>query len=208
MRRASSRIGKVAGTVRPPSVLPLGSPSVNPFHASCPGEEGNVEYTREKRREAPESLLHTLGLQGPDPSRTLIPPLPVPARPRSLRVRDAQSSARRKVPSWQRYRTPDRAVGPSDLEAGLARSYPCDMPTTVPYPRAPLTALLETSARRFPDRPGLHALRQADLVRPARRSGPAPGPRRWPASARNRADMSDCFCRTFRNTWSRCRRSG
>ena len=32
-------------------------------------------------------------------------------------------------------------------------SYDCDMPTTVPYPQAPLTALLETAARRFPDRP-------------------------------------------------------
>src|SRR5262245_20100196 len=30
--------------------------------------------------------------------------------------------------------------------------YPCDVPTTVPYPRAPLSVLLETAARRFPDR--------------------------------------------------------
>src|SRR5579884_1186113 len=33
-------------------------------------------------------------------------------------------------------------------------SYPCDVPSTVPYPRAPLSALLEQAARRFPDRPG------------------------------------------------------
>jgi len=31
--------------------------------------------------------------------------------------------------------------------------YDCDMPSVVPYPRAPLTALLEHAARRFPDRP-------------------------------------------------------
>src|SRR5207245_1874584 len=30
--------------------------------------------------------------------------------------------------------------------------YPCDMPSLVPYPRAPLSALLEAAARRFPDR--------------------------------------------------------
>ena len=33
-------------------------------------------------------------------------------------------------------------------------AYPCDMLSTVPYPQAPLTALLETAARRFPDQPG------------------------------------------------------
>src|SRR5206468_1399934 len=31
-------------------------------------------------------------------------------------------------------------------------SYPCDVPSLVPYPRAPVSALLETAARRFPDR--------------------------------------------------------
>ena len=44
-------------------------------------------------------------------------------------------------------------VGSSDWRQVWLDSYPCDMPTTVPYPRAPLTALLETTARRFPDRP-------------------------------------------------------
>src|SRR5262245_34666792 len=31
--------------------------------------------------------------------------------------------------------------------------YPCDMPTLVPYPRTPLTVLLERAARQFPGRP-------------------------------------------------------
>jgi long-chain acyl-CoA synthetase len=31
--------------------------------------------------------------------------------------------------------------------------FPCDQPSTVPYPRVPLSTLLEASARRFPDRP-------------------------------------------------------
>jgi hypothetical protein len=31
-------------------------------------------------------------------------------------------------------------------------SYACDMPTCVPYPRAPLSVLLEQAARRFPRR--------------------------------------------------------
>jgi len=32
-------------------------------------------------------------------------------------------------------------------------NYSCDMPSTVPYPRAPLTVLLEEAARRFPEQP-------------------------------------------------------
>jgi long-chain acyl-CoA synthetase len=32
------------------------------------------------------------------------------------------------------------------------KSYPCDMPTVVPYPHAPLSALLDMAAKRFPDR--------------------------------------------------------
>ncbi len=31
--------------------------------------------------------------------------------------------------------------------------YPCDVPSEIPYPRAPLTVLLDRSARLFPDRP-------------------------------------------------------
>jgi long-chain acyl-CoA synthetase len=44
-------------------------------------------------------------------------------------------------------------VGPPDWRQVWLDSYPCDVPSTIPYPRAPLTALLETAARRFPDRP-------------------------------------------------------
>jgi long-chain acyl-CoA synthetase len=32
-------------------------------------------------------------------------------------------------------------------------AYACDVPSTVPYPRAPLSALLDMAARRFPDQP-------------------------------------------------------
>ena len=32
-------------------------------------------------------------------------------------------------------------------------AYPCDMPSSVPYPRVPLSALLDRAARLFPDRP-------------------------------------------------------
>jgi long-chain acyl-CoA synthetase len=46
------------------------------------------------------------------------------------------------------------SVGSPDWKQVWLDSYPCDMPTTIPYPQAPLTALLETAARRFPDRPG------------------------------------------------------
>src|SRR5437773_2057010 len=41
------------------------------------------------------------------------------------------------VPLWQR----------AWLDA-----YPCDVPSSLPYPSVPLSALLETAARRFPDR--------------------------------------------------------
>jgi long-chain acyl-CoA synthetase len=47
------------------------------------------------------------------------------------------------------------ALAPAPPSADWRRvwleSFPCDQPSTVPYPRAPLTALLETAARRFPD---------------------------------------------------------
>jgi long-chain acyl-CoA synthetase len=32
-------------------------------------------------------------------------------------------------------------------------AYPCDVPSSLPYPIAPVSALLETAAQRFPDRP-------------------------------------------------------
>jgi long-chain acyl-CoA synthetase len=35
---------------------------------------------------------------------------------------------------------------------GWLDAFPCDMPSTVPYPRVPLYTLLEHAARRFPDR--------------------------------------------------------
>ncbi len=50
--------------------------------------------------------------------------------------------------------TLDAPVGVADWRQVWLDSYSCDMPSTVPYPQAPLTALLETAARRFPDRPG------------------------------------------------------
>lgn len=31
--------------------------------------------------------------------------------------------------------------------------YPCDIPSVIPYPRTPVSVLLEAAARRFPDRP-------------------------------------------------------
>lgn len=43
------------------------------------------------------------------------------------------------------------AVVPVSWRQGWLDDYPCDMPSTVPYPRVPLTALLERAARRFPD---------------------------------------------------------
>src|SRR5437870_2843691 len=33
-------------------------------------------------------------------------------------------------------------------------AYPCDVPSSLPYPTVPLSALLETVARRFPERAG------------------------------------------------------
>lgn len=38
-------------------------------------------------------------------------------------------------------------------QQGWLDAFPCDMPSTVPYPRVPLYALLEHAAGRFPDRP-------------------------------------------------------
>ena len=51
--------------------------------------------------------------------------------------------------------------------------YPCDMPSSVPYPRAPLSELLERAARRFPDYPACtlygRATTFAELSEQARR---------------------------------------
>src|SRR5262245_6933586 len=33
-------------------------------------------------------------------------------------------------------------------------NYPCDVPSSIPYPCVPVSTLLEMAARRFPDRPG------------------------------------------------------
>jgi long-chain acyl-CoA synthetase len=40
----------------------------------------------------------------------------------------------------------------ADWRRAWLDAYPCDQPSSVPYPQAPLTALLEFAARRFPDR--------------------------------------------------------
>jgi long-chain acyl-CoA synthetase len=56
-------------------------------------------------------------------------------------------------------------------------AYPCDMPSSVPYPRAPLTVLLEQAARRFPQRPACtlyrKALTYAELEEQSRRMATA-----------------------------------
>src|SRR5262249_59052144 len=42
-------------------------------------------------------------------------------------------------------------AGPTDWRADWLARYDCDMPSVVPYPRAPLTALLERAAALFPE---------------------------------------------------------
>src|SRR5438552_2068979 len=48
-----------------------------------------------------------------------------------------QGPSRRAVPLWQRV---------------WLDAYPCDVPSSLPYPNVPLSALLETTAQRFPER--------------------------------------------------------
>jgi long-chain acyl-CoA synthetase len=47
-----------------------------------------------------------------------------------------QESGRRAVPLWQRV---------------WLDAYPCDVPSSLPYPNVPVSALLETTAQRFPE---------------------------------------------------------
>jgi long-chain acyl-CoA synthetase len=58
-------------------------------------------------------------------------------------------------------------------QQGWLDEYPCDLPSTVPYPRVPLSTLLERAARRFPDHAGCtlygRALTFAELADRARR---------------------------------------
>src|SRR5262249_52408809 len=47
---------------------------------------------------------------------------------------------------------PNRAAEPL-WERVWLDAYPCDVPSSLPYPNIALSALLETTAQRFPDRP-------------------------------------------------------
>jgi long-chain acyl-CoA synthetase len=69
-----------------------------------------------------------------------------------------QGPGKRAVPLWQRV---------------WLDAYPCDVPSSLPYPNIPLSALLETSAQRFPDRPACtlfgRALGYREIAERARR---------------------------------------
>ncbi|HEV3255830.1 MAG TPA: AMP-binding protein, partial [Gemmataceae bacterium] len=48
---------------------------------------------------------------------------------------------------------PSRAAEPLWHRVWLD-AYPCDVPSSIPYPCVPISTLMEMAARRFPDRPG------------------------------------------------------
>src|SRR5713101_2693360 len=48
---------------------------------------------------------------------------------------------------------PSRAAEPLWHRVWLD-NYPCDVPSSIPYPSVPVSTLLEMAAKRFPDRPG------------------------------------------------------
>src|SRR5262245_4712475 len=54
----------------------------------------------------------------------------------AMETRTSPGELRSEAPAWQRV---------------WLDSYPCDQPGTLPLPRVPVSALLETAARRFPD---------------------------------------------------------
>ncbi len=70
----------------------------------------------------------------------------------------ADGPAQAAVPLWQRV---------------WLDAYPCDVPSSLPYPSVPLSALLETAARRFPERAACtlygHPTSYAQLVERSRR---------------------------------------
>src|SRR5215831_17945289 len=53
----------------------------------------------------------------------------------------------------ERLRGPAAAPVPLWQRAWLD-AYPCDVPSSIPYPSLPVSSLLENAARRFPDRRG------------------------------------------------------
>src|SRR5947209_699532 len=69
-----------------------------------------------------------------------------------------QGPARRAVPLWQRV---------------WLDAYPCDVPSSLPYPNVSVSALLETAAHRFPERSACtlfgKAVRYRELADRARR---------------------------------------
>ena len=50
-------------------------------------------------------------------------------------------------------RLPDHPIASADWKQSWLDAYPCDMPSSVPYPRAPLYELLRHSAARYPEQP-------------------------------------------------------
>ena len=52
------------------------------------------------------------------------------------RFASGRGPARPAVPLWQRV---------------WLNSYPCDVPSSLPYPNVPVSAVLETAAHRFPE---------------------------------------------------------
>ncbi len=79
-------------------------------------------------------------------------PLPCcnPVRVSRVNERLRRKESRRDAPVAE-LRSPELSV-PSWQQSWLDE-YPCDMPSSVPYPRVPLSALLERAARRIPERP-------------------------------------------------------
>src|SRR5207245_8681103 len=84
---------------------------------------------------------------------------------------------------WQRKE--EQTMAPSGFGHGPGRravslwqrawldAYPCDVPSSLPYPYVPVSALLETSAQRFPERPACslfgRMVRYRDLADRSRR---------------------------------------
>jgi long-chain acyl-CoA synthetase len=68
---------------------------------------------------------------------------------------------------------PDEVVAQTSWQQEWLSSCPCDMPSTVPYPRVALSALLDRAATRFPERAACtlygRATSYADLAGQARR---------------------------------------
>ena len=183
-------------------------PSIDSWHGigsqgDCPAAETSLELHGEKEREAPEGRVTVRRESIPS---TTWPPLHAPDL--TNRIPLCNRNRREDASMRLKFAQAPPAIVEEDWKQAWRDSYPCDMPSTVPYPHVPLSACWSGPARPLSRPPGVYALQQGPQLPGAQRPGRCGWPGHWRTWVPARGALSACCCRTFPNTWLRCRRPG